>query len=102
MEMKDIIFRIGYFRNKANLSARALSLEIDKNPAYITKLEAGEYEPSMQVVLDIIKACKITPEEFFYINPSNYAIDKKSLKLIDKLSERKKQALNILLNDIHE
>ena len=53
MEMKDIIFRIGYFRNKANLSARALSLEIDKNPAY-------------------------------------------------KLSERKKQALNILLNDIHE
>lgn len=67
MDLKEIIFRIGYFRNKANLRARALSLEIDKNPAYITKLEAGEYKPSMQVILDIIDACNITPEEFFII-----------------------------------
>lgn len=102
MELKEIIFRIGYFRNKAKLSARALSLEIDKNPAYITKLEAGDYEPSMQVVLDIIKACKITPEEFFYSNLSNYAIDKQTLKIIENLSENKKMALNILLNDKQE
>jgi len=50
MNLNDIIDRIGYFRNKSNLSARALSLNIDKNPAYITKLEAGEFEPSMKVI----------------------------------------------------
>lgn len=99
MDLKEIIFRIGYFRNKANLSARALSLEIDKNPAYITKLEAGEYEPSMQVILDIIEACNITPEEFFYHNLNSYAIDKKSLSIIENLNNDKKQALNILLNN---
>ncbi len=98
MNLKEIILRIGYFRNRANLSARALSLEIDKNPAYITKLEAGEYEPSMQVVLDIIQACKTTPEEFFYEKYQSYSIDKQSLKLIDKLNDKQKNALNDLLN----
>lgn len=28
MDMKDILVRIGYFRNRANLSAKALSLSI--------------------------------------------------------------------------
>ena len=54
MDLKEVISRIGYFRNKANLSARALSLMIGKNSAYITKLEAGEFEPSMKIVLEII------------------------------------------------
>lgn len=97
MELKDILFRIGYFRNKSNLSARALSLEIGKNPAYITKLEAGEYEPSMQVILDIIKACHITPEEFFYNNYQSYSLDTHTLKIINGMSEKKKLALNELL-----
>ena len=97
MELKDVIQRIGYIRNKANLSARALSLEIDKNPAYITKLEAGEFEPSMQVVLDIIEACGTTPEEFFYENVNSYKLDKENLLIIEKLSETKKIALKELL-----
>lgn len=97
MNKKDIIFRIGYFRNKANLSARALSLSIGKNSAYITKLEAGEYEPSMSVILDIIDACGTTPEEFFYEDLTSYKTDKQSLEIIKKLSEHKKQALNELL-----
>ena len=98
MELKDVIYRIGYFRNRANLSARALSLEIDKNPAYITKLEAGEYEPSIKVVLDIIKACGTTPEEFFYKDISSYKIDKENLNIIKNLNENKKKALKDLLN----
>ena len=98
MDLRDIIFRIGYFRNKANLSARALSLEIGKNPAYITKLEAGEYEPSMQVVLDIIYACQSTPEEFFANNYQNFSLDKQTIQTINKLNEKKKKALNELLS----
>lgn len=97
MDVKDVIYRIGYFRNKANLSARALSLEIDKNPAYITKLEAGEYEPSIKVILDIIYACNTTPEEFFYENISSYKLDKENLKIIEKLTDNKKVALKELL-----
>ena len=97
MELKDVIYRIGYFRNKANLSARALSLTIDKNSAYITKLEAGEFEPSMSIILDIICACNITPEEFFYGDLLNYKIDKENLDIIKQLPQAKKTALRDLL-----
>ena len=34
MEMKDILVRIGYFRNRANLSVKALSLSIGKSRLY--------------------------------------------------------------------
>lgn len=97
MDLKDIIFRVGYFRNKANLSARGLSLAIDKNPAYITKLEAGEFEPSMSIMLDIISACNITPEEFFYDDLTSYKIDKENLSIIKQLPQTKKTALRDLL-----
>lgn len=65
MELKEVIYRVGYFRNKMNLSARSLSLMLGKNKAYITKLEAGDFEPSMQTILEIIEICNTTPEEFF-------------------------------------
>jgi len=97
MEIKDVIARIGYFRNRANLSAKALSLSIDKNPAYINKMERGEYEPSMRVVLDIIEACGTTPEEFFSENINSYKVDKETLNLIKKADETKKLAIQALL-----
>ena len=98
MDLKEVIFRIGYFRNKTNLSARALSLEIGKNPAYITKLEAGEYEPFMQVILDIIDACKTSPEEFFAESYQDYSLNKQTLNTISNLTSKKKIALNDLLS----
>lgn len=97
MDIKEIIRRIGYFRNKANLSAKGLSLSIDKNPAYIAKMESGEYEPSMRVMLDIIEACGTTPEEFFSENIESYKTDKEILPVIKKLDKTKKMALKELL-----
>ena len=97
MDIKEVIVRIGYFRNKANLSAKALSFAIGKNHAYINKMEHGEYEPSMRVVLDIIEACGTTPEEFFSEDINSYKVDKETLTMIKKLSESKKMALKELL-----
>lgn len=97
MDIKEVIVRIGYFRNKANLSAKALSFAIGKNHAYINKMEHGEYEPSMKVVLDIIEACGITPEEFFYEDISSYKIDKETLSLLKRADETKKLAIQALL-----
>lgn len=97
MEIKDVIARIGYFRNRANLSAKSLSLSIDKNPAYINKMERGESEPSMRVILDIIDACGTTPEEFFSENINSYKVDKETLNLIKKADENKKFAIQTLL-----
>ena len=97
MELNEVLARVGYFRMKANLSARALSLSIGKNAAYITKMEAGEFEPSMKIILDIIEACNITAEQFFYEDINSYKIDKENLTIIKNLPENKKKALKELL-----
>ena len=53
----DIITRIGIARNKANLSARALSQKIDMNDGYINRLESKkDFLPSVEVLLN--KICK--------------------------------------------
>ncbi|MBE7074929.1 MAG: helix-turn-helix transcriptional regulator [Clostridiales bacterium] len=100
MNVKDIINRIGYFRNKANLSAKALSLSIDKSSAYITKMEHGEYEPSARVILDICEACGITAEEFYYENIDSYKTDKELLTLLKQADEKKKLAVKQILLEL--
>lgn len=93
MDLKEIIRRIGYFRNKCNLSARELSLRIGKNEAYINKLESFDFNLPTSVLLDIIDVCGITPQEFFYDNPQDYDSDKELITLFKNLSTEKKQNL---------
>lgn len=97
MDIKDIITRIGYFRNRANLSAKALSLSIGKSHGYISKMEHGDHIPSMEVMLEILEACETTPEEFFYESLDEYKTDKEILSLIKKVDEKKKSALKNFL-----
>jgi transcriptional regulator with XRE-family HTH domain len=94
MDLDEVITRIGILRNRANLSARALSLEIGKNSGYINRLESKrDFVPTITVLLDIIEACGSTPEEFFYHDIFDYKTDKKFLDFIKPLSERQKNAI---------
>ena len=70
----DIIYRIGYFRNKNNLSARETSLQLGFSDSFM-------------------ELCNITPEEFFYYKPDNYEKDKELLQIIKSLSNENKDAL---------
>ena len=54
MDKNEIISRIGYFRSKAKLSQKALSIEIDMNIGYINRLESKkDFSPSLDVLLKI-------------------------------------------------
>ena len=98
MEKNEIIERIGYFRNKAKLSQKALSIDIDMNIGYINRLECKQdFLPSVEVLLNIIKACGITEEEFFYHDIENYAEDKQILEKLKSLPADKREALLKLL-----
>ena len=98
MTKYEIIERIGYYRNKANLSQKALSMDIDMNLGYINRLESKkDFLPSLEVLLSIIKACGISEEEFFYHDTENYAEDKKILEKLKGLSADKREALLRLL-----
>jgi len=94
MTIDEIIDRIGFFRNRANLSARALSLEIDRAANYINLLEnKRDFEPSLSTLLAIIEACDSTPDEFFYCDYSQFKKDKELLCYIQNLSPNQKEAI---------
>ncbi len=99
-ERKNIAFKIGTFRQKANLSARSLSLMIEKADGYINRIETTtEHLPSMETFIMIIKACGITPEQFFYHDPNTYEEDMQILKFFKKLTPEKRQHLIELFKD---
>lgn len=98
MDKNDIIDRIGYFRSKAKLSQKALSIDIDMNIGYINRMESRrDFLPSLEVLLKIIQACGITEEEFFYGDLEHYRSDKQLLEKLKGLSNEKREALLKLL-----
>ena len=98
MDKEEFIFKLGTMRRNANLSARALSLKIDKNEGYMNRLESGkEFLPSMEVFFNLLDACGYTPEKFFYHDSNSFEQDMELLNKIKGLSEDKKQALLTLL-----
>lgn len=98
MDGQDIIARIGYFRTKAKLSQKALSIDIDMNIGYINRLESKkDFLPSVEVLLKIIEACGITEEEFFYSDIQNYEEEKRILYKLKELPQDKREALLKLL-----
>lgn len=98
MDKNDIIERVGYFRTKAGLTQKALSIGIDMNIGYINRLESKrDFLPSLEVLLKIIEECGITPEEFFYEDYENYGKDKEILKILSPLSPKKLEAILLLL-----
>ncbi len=98
MDGKEIIERIGYFRTKAKLSQKALSIDIDMNIGYINRLESKkDFLPSLDVLLKIINACGITVEEFFYSDVNKYDEDKLILAKLKELPYEKRDALLKLL-----
>ena len=98
MDKLEIIERIGYFRTKAKLSQKALSIDIDMNVGYINRLECKkDFLPRLEVLLETIEVCGVTAEEFFYGDIENYKQDKEILEKLKSLPRDKREALLNLL-----
>ena len=99
MRLEELTFRIGYFRNRKNLSARELSLRIGKSPTYINQIENGNFKLSLPKLLDVIDALEVSCAEFFAENYATYQQDKEILELLRTLQkERKKSFIDLMKN----
>lgn len=99
MTIDELIYRIGYFRNKKNLSARELSLRIGKSGTYINQIECRNFTLSLPVLFDIIDVLEISFAEFFSDNYQSYRQDKEITDILNSLSpERKKTFLDLMKN----
>ena len=98
MDKDELIDRINELRTQTNISARELSLRIDKNESYINRLEYRKnFEPSISVITAICDACGISVEQFFYHDMDEYKTDKDILNLIKDASPEQKEAIRTLL-----
>lgn len=93
MDINDLVIRIKQARERANLSARELSLRLNKNDSYINKVESKEFCPTIDMLFQIIECCNTTPEEFFYRDFLTYQDDKHLLDYFHKLTKKQKQAI---------
>ena len=100
MELNEIINRISQLRTREGLSARELSLRIDKNEAYINRLEYRKnFEPSISVINDIVEACNSSLEEFFYYDMNQYKKDKHIISLLQKAKPEIKDSITKILEN---
>lgn len=98
LSKKEIIERISTARHNAGLSAKALSEMAGLNKGYINRLENGkDFLPSVEALLNIIDACGITEEQFFYHDINSYSQDMQLIDSMKELPNDKKLAIVTLL-----
>ena len=97
--MKDILSRIGYVRNQANLSARELSCRIGMSSQYIAQVESGRIVLTVEKLIKILDVCNFPLDRFFATNIQDYAINAELSEFIDKLPTIKKQNMIEFIKD---
>ena len=93
MEVKEILSRIGYVRNKANLSAREVSLRMGMSAQYVAQVESGRIVLTVEKLLQILEICDFSVERFFSPNIVDYNVDNQLKSLIEALPTDKKKSL---------
>ena len=91
MEIKEVLSRIGYVRNCANLSAREVSLRMGMSPQYVAQLESGRIVLTVEKLLQILEICNFQIERFFSSDIDDYNLDKELESLIQSLPTNKKK-----------
>ena len=90
MKYDEIIDRLGYFRNNANLSARETSLRLGYNPQFIKTIENKKVKLKVDTLLDFCDIVGISIYDFFYLGNSFNKDRKEFLDLFLSLPDSKK------------
>ena len=99
-ERRFLINRLGYIRNRANLSARELSQRLGNSIAYIAKFENGDFNMPSETLLNAIYICGSTPQEFFSNDIENFSETNEVYNLYEKLSQQSKATIKDLLKNL--
>jgi len=62
---KKLISKLKEYRTSQGISQQTLADLVDVRRETIIRLERGEYNPSLQLAMDISKVLKVTIEELF-------------------------------------
>ena len=97
MDKKEILYRVGYVRNLAGLSAREVSLRMGMSPQYVAQIESGRIVLTVEKLLQILEICEFPIDRFFSSNIDDYKIDNELKSLIESLpSDKKKNIIEFI------
>ncbi len=97
LSKEEIINRIGYFRNKRKLSAYKLGMELGHARNYFYRIESGEIQLTLDLLLDVLQILGVSTFEFFYPNLSKFESDTRLLRSFQELSEEEQKSLQTLI-----
>ena len=100
MEINEIALRISTLRNKANKSAREMSLDIGQNENYINSIENQKTIPSIPGLFYICEYLGITPSEFFDTDNKNPEKLKSIIENLKKLNDEQLETVGKLIENL--
>lgn len=98
LSKKEILERIGYYRNLRNISAYKLGMELGHSKTYFYRIESGEIQLTIDMFLEVLDILKVTTTEFFC--PALKDDDKTMFDLINNLSRENKQTILDLMKKL--
>lgn len=98
LSKKEIIERIGYFRNLKKISAYKLGMELGHSKTYFYRIESGEIQLTLDILLDVLDILQVTTTEFFCPMLTNE--DKNVLETFNGLSSDSKQTILDLMKKL--
>ncbi len=100
IDYDEVINRFGYFRNKANLSARELSGRLGFNPQFVSTIESKKIELKVSTLLKFCEVVDITLQDFFYLGKDYNKEDKNLIELFSSLSTENKNTIIDLMKKL--
>ena len=96
----EIIRRLGFFRSRANLSARETSLRLGYSEQFIKRIENKSVELKVKTLLDFCEVVDISPLDFFYLGNDYNKDDKTVLDAFNALSSDSKRTILELMQKL--
>ncbi|MCM1404432.1 MAG: helix-turn-helix domain-containing protein [Prevotella sp.] len=100
MEYKEVIHRLGYFRNRAKLSQREASLRLGYSPEFLRPIENQTVELKVSTLLDFCDVAGISIFDFFYLGEKYNPEHQQYLDLFRALPDHKKDAVITMLKSL--
>lgn len=100
IDYNEIIHRVGFFRTKADLSARETSLRLGYSEQFMKRIENKSVELKVSTLLDFFDIVDITPQDFFFMGDHYNKEDKNVLDLYNNLSADSKQIILDLMKKL--
>lgn len=92
--------RLNKLRTQKNISARKMSNALDFSQSYLSKVESGEMQPSMDKFFAICIYLGITPAEFFAEDIKKTRAQNEMLGLFSQLSEENSEMILTLCRQL--